>query len=144
MSAERLYTPELLALAVELAGYPQLDAASCAGEARSPTCGSTLAMQLMLAPDGRIERVGMRVRACAVGQAAAAIFARHAAGRSAKQIDAALADIELWLSDDEADLPDWPDLPLIAAARGFPGRHGAMLLPWRAAAAALSNAPGGR
>jgi len=139
MSAERLYTPELLALAVELAGYPQLDSASCSGEARSPACGSTLAMQLMLEPDGRIARVGMRVRACAVGQAAAAIFARHAAGRSAAQIYGTRAAIEGWLSSPHADLPDWPDLSLIAAARSFPGRHGAMLLPWKAAAAALSN-----
>jgi len=144
MSAERLYTPELLALAVELARYPQLDSPSCTGEARSPACGSTLAIQLMLDPNGLIERVGMRVRACAVGQAAAAIFARHAAGLSAPEIARALADIELWLSNDNADLPDWPDLPLIAAARGFPGRHGAMLLPWKAAVAALSNTPGAR
>jgi len=36
-------------------------------------------------------------------------------------------------------LPDWPGLDAIEAARAFPGRHGAMLLPWQAALAALSS-----
>ena len=138
-AAERLYTPELLALTVELAEWPPLDTALARGEARSPTCGSTLAMDLAVDPVGRIERLGMRVRACAVGQAAAAIFARHALGRDAKQIAGALDGLEGWLQD-EAPAPDWPDLSMIAAAREYPGRHGALLLPWRAALAALSSA----
>lgn len=139
-AAARLYTPELLALAVELAQVPPLDTAAARGEARSPTCGSTLAMDLALRADGRIERVGMRVRACAVGQAAAAIFARHAPGRDLAGIAATLAALETWL-DGEGEAPDWPDLALIAPAQAFPARHGALLLPWKAAMATLSTAP---
>jgi NifU-like protein involved in Fe-S cluster formation len=138
-AAARLYTPELLALAVELAEYPPLEAAPVRGEARSPTCGSTLALDMAFDGDGRIERVGLRVRACAVGQAAAAIFARHAAGREAAEIRAALERLEAWL-DEKGSAPDWPDLALVAPARAYPARHGAMLLPWKAAAAALSSA----
>jgi len=138
-AAARLYTPELLALAVELAEHPPLDSAPVHGESRSPTCGSTLALDLALDADGRIERVGLRVRACAVGQAAAAVFARHAAGRDGQDIRGVLARLEGWL-DDEGPAPDWPDLALIAPARAYPARHGAMLLPWKAAAAALSSA----
>ena len=139
MSAARLYTPELLALAVELAEYPPLETAPIHAEARSPTCGSTLAVDLALDADGLIERLGLRVRACAVGQAAAAIFARHARGRDLAELRAALERLEAWL-DDEGPAPDWPDLALIAPARGYPARRGAMLLPWRAALAALSSA----
>jgi len=138
--AERLYTPELLGLAVELAGVPPLEAASVRGEARSPTCGSTLAMDLLVDGDGRIARIGLRVRACAVGQAAAAIFARHAVGRDLADIERMLDGLEAWLSG-ASEMPAWPDLDLIAAAQGYPARHGAMLLPWKAAAAALSSAP---
>lgn len=138
--AARLYTPELLALAVELAGVPPLETAEARGEARSPTCGSTLAMDLVLDRNGRIERLGMRVRACAVGQAAAAIFARHAAGRDMAGIGEALEGLESWLSGSGA-APAWPDLCLIAPARAYPARHGALLLPWKAALAALSTAP---
>lgn len=142
MSAAKLYTPAVLALAVELARYPELPDAPYKGEARSPACGSTLAMQLDLDPQGRISRLGMRVRACAVGQAAAAIFAIPAIGKTAAEIAAALAEIEHWLSGATDLVPRWPDLDLIDAARAFPGRHGAMLLPWKAALSALSNGPG--
>lgn len=137
--AQRLYTPELLALAVELARVPPLNAPDAHGEARSPTCGSTLAIDLMLDDLGRIERLGMRVRACAVGQAAAAIFARHARGRDLASLAQTLSKLEQWLAGD-GDMPEWPDLAIIAPARDYPGRHGAMLLPWKAAVAALSSA----
>jgi len=138
MSAARLYTPELLALAVELARWPRLDEETLRGEARSATCGSTLALDLDLDAAGRIGRFGMTVRACAVGQAAAAVFARHARGRGADDIAAALAGLETWLAG-EAPLPDWPGLAPLEPARAYPARHGAMLLPWRAALAALSS-----
>lgn len=138
--ATRLYTPELLALAVELANVPPLDAASVSGEARSPTCGSTLAMDLVLNDAGRIDRIGMRVRACAVGQASAAIFARHATGHDLASITATVDSLEAWLADD-APQPEWPDLALIAPARAYAARHAAILLPWKAAIAALSTVP---
>ena len=137
-AAERLYTPELLGLAVELAEWPPLEIASARGEARSSTCGSTLKLDLALDPAGRIERLGMRVRACAVGQAAAAIFARHAVGRDRAAIADALERLEAWLGD-EGPAPAWPGLGAIAPARDYPGRHGAIVLPWRAALAALSS-----
>jgi len=138
--AGKLYTPELLALSVELAKYPALDSLPFHGEARSPTCGSTLAMDLELDAQGRIDRLGMRVRACAVGQAAAAIFARRAEGMDADALRMTHDRITAWLSGG-GELPDWPDFALIAPARDYPGRHGAILLPWKAALAALSSAP---
>jgi NifU-like protein involved in Fe-S cluster formation len=138
MSAQRLYTPELLALAVDLAKWPPLGEADRHGEARSPTCGSTLAMDLALDREGRIEALGLKVRACAVGQAAAAIFARHAPGRDAREMSTALEDLESWLAH-RGELPGWPGLAPLVPARGYPARHGAMLLPWRAAIAALSS-----
>ncbi|MFB0611419.1 iron-sulfur cluster assembly scaffold protein [Aurantiacibacter poecillastricola] len=139
MSSEKLYTPDMLAAAVELANYPRLGGEVRSGSARSPACGSTLEMDLLLAEDGRIGQIGMAVRACAVGQAAAAIFARHAPGRDGHAIAAAHDTMVAWLAG-EGDAPDWPDLALITPAKDYPGRHGAMLLPWKAAKAALSSA----
>jgi len=143
VSSAKLYTPELLGLAVELARHPLDASLPHVGEARSPACGSTLAVGLALDPAGSIERIGLRARACAVGQAAAAIFARHAPGRDAAQIDAAHLATQAWL-EGEGALPDWPDLALIEPARAFPARHGAILLPWKAAACALSTVPAAR
>lgn len=138
MSAAKLYTPELLGLAVELADYPLAGALPLGGEARSAACGSTLELGLALDGEGRIARIGMRVRACAVGQAAAAIFAREAAGRDAAAIEEAHEALRFWLAG-EGGAPHWPGLAMLECACGYPGRHGAILLPWRAASAALSS-----
>ncbi len=140
MSAEKLYTPELMALTIELANWPAVENLPLHGEARSATCGSTLALDIGLDGSGNIETLGMRVRACAVGQAAAAIFARHAKGSGISALTAAHDRIEGWL-DGEAPIADWPDLAVFEKARDYPARHGAIMLPWKAAIAALSSAP---
>ncbi len=138
-TAERLYTPELLALTLRLAAYPWDESLPLMGDARSKSCGSTLTMGLALDAAGRIERIGLRARACAVGQASAAIFADAAKGKTQGDIRQAHEDMLRWLAGEGA-LPDWPGISAIEPAHSFPGRHGAMLLPWQAALAALSSA----
>ena len=137
--AEKLYTPELLALAVTLADYPPDGALPLHGDARSKSCGSTLRADLAVDDEGRIERIGLQVRACAVGQAAAAVFARAAAGQGVEQIGAAHASLTAWLAGSGGP-PAWPGIEAIAPARDFPARHGAIMLPWTAALDALSSA----
>lgn len=143
--SERLYTPEMLGAAVELANYPLLETLTYRGEARSVSCGSSLHIGFTLDDRRAIIATGLRARACAVGQASAAIFVRHAKGLTLEDIACAQGNILNWLGQktDEgtADIsqPNWPDFSIIAAARDFPGRHGAIILPWRAAIAALSK-----
>lgn len=138
--AERLYTPELLGLAVSLAKFPADPDMPLHGSARSRSCGSTLEASLALDRDGRIERIGLQVRACAVGQAAAAIFAQAARGKGAEDIAAAHSAVSSWLAQG-GEPPDWPGIAALAPAREYTGRHGAIMLPWTAARDALSSAP---
>lgn len=138
-SRTALYTPQMLALATGLAQYPLTDDLPLRGEARSPACGSSLTVGLALDDTGRIARIGLRASSCAVGQAAAMIFAAAAAGRTAAEISQASNHVSDWLAG-QGDLPDWPGLATIAAAREFPARHGAVTLAWRAASSALSSA----
>lgn len=143
--SERLYTPEMLGAAVELAGYPLGGAEQFRGEARAPSCGSSLILTLDLDKRGAVSAIGLQARACAVGQASAAIFARHVKELAQEDIARAETKIHHWLSAESGDgaqvaaLPDWPDLSLIAAAKDYPGRHGAIMLPWKAALSALSK-----
>lgn len=137
MSATVLYTPEVLSLATGLAAYPWDDSLPLKGEARSRSCGSTIALALATDADGRIERIALRSSACAIGQAAAAIFAAAVQGRDATDVRNAELAIAAWLAG-EADLPDWPGLEAIAAARAYPARHNAILLAWQAARELLS------
>jgi len=135
-SATRLYTPEVLALAASLAAHPFDPAMPFSGRARSPSCGSTLAISLALDETGRIAALGLRPQACAIGQASAAVFAAAAPGRTRAGIAAAEQALAAWLGG-TGDLPDWPGLAAIVPARDYPARHGAILLPWRAALDAL-------
>lgn len=139
----RLYTPELLGLAVGLANYPFDEGMPLTGQARSASCGSTLKMGLALDTDNRIIRIGMQVQACAIGQAAAAVFANHAIGQEMATIDETLAALDCWLSG-KGSIPNWPGIQTIEPAHAFPGRHGAIRLPWQAASQALSKAPSPR
>lgn len=133
----KLYTPQMLGLAVELAQFPLRPDLFLRGEARSRSCGSTV--ELGFALDGAtVSELGLRVTACAVGQAAAAIFARSARGMTQRQIADAQDSIAAWLSGPE-QMPDWPDIGTLEPARAYPGRHAAILLPWKAAIAALNK-----
>lgn len=133
-----LYTPEMLALAVSLAQSPFNQAHPFQAEARSRVCGSIVAVSLAQDEAGRIAEAGIRVSACAIGQAAAAIFAQGAAGRDIAALEGSRAAIRDWLSG-EGVQPHWPELEILSAAIAHKGRHAAILLPWDAAITALSN-----
>jgi NifU-like protein involved in Fe-S cluster formation len=141
-TATALYTPEVLALATSLANYPLSEDLPLRGQARSQTCGSTLELGLALDEANRIARLGLRSHACAIGQAAAAIFAGGATGQSARRIAAAEQQVAAWLTG--GPLPDWPGIEVIARAADYSARHGAVLLPWRAALSALPSSAAAR
>lgn len=141
-SAAVLYTPEVLALATGLAAYRLDDALILRAEARSRSCGSTLTLGLALDDQGKVSRIGLRSQACAIGQASAAIFAQAAHGRSGEDLVATAQAVSQWLAG-EGGMPDWPGLATIAAARDYPARHGALMLPWTAVLQLLpSEVPG--
>jgi len=132
MTATKLYTPEVLGLATGLAEFAWDEDLPLQAEARSRSCGSSIALGLELDAAGKVERVGMKSHACAVGQAAAAIFAKAATGRTLDEIGAAAGEIEAWLAR-ESELPGWPGLAAIAPALDYPARHPAIMLAWNAA-----------
>ena len=138
-----LYSPPMLALAVELARYPLDPASTSVAEIRSRTCGSTLRLACNVDDGGAITQLGLQVSACAVGQASAAIFASQAVGRDAADLEQAAQGIEDWLAG-KGPQPDWPRFEMLEPALPHTGRHEAILLPWRAAREALSKAPAPR
>ena len=138
--APALYSTELLALAIELADYPFDAAAPAIGHARSRSCGSVIDLS---SSGGSLEDLGLRVSACAVGQASAAIFARESSGMDAAAIAAMVENLGKWLRD-QAPSSLLPRLELLEPARPHLGRHEAILLPWRAALDALSKTEAAR
>jgi NifU-like protein involved in Fe-S cluster formation len=139
-NAAALYTPEVLALATNLSSWPWDEALPLKGSARSKSCGSTLALGLATDAEGRVTEIGMKAQACAIGQAAAAIFAKAACGNSGAEIARAESAIRSWLAG-SGDLPNWPGLDALTAAQAYPARHGAILLAWQAARELLPTGP---
>ena len=135
-----LYSIEVLRMAASVADFPPLADAQARDERRSPTCGSRMTVTLSLDADGRITAIGLDAKACALGQAAAAIFARSAIGKGQAEVDAASAGWRAYLSRESDTLPDWPDLALLAAGRDYPARHPSMRLAFEAASAAMAQA----
>jgi NifU-like protein involved in Fe-S cluster formation len=131
-----LYTPPILALAAQLANYPLLGDFPHRASARSRTCGSVIELGVRSDAEGRIAGVGMQVTACAIGQASAAIMAEGIGGARGGDVVRLSKDISRWLAG-EGDLPDWPQLDLLAPVLPHKGRHGALLLPWQAVTQAL-------
>lgn len=133
-----LYNRDILALAVATADYPPRPDAVHRASRRAPLCGSAILLDLDTDAAGCVTDVGLHVEACALGQASAALLARHAPGRGLSDIRAARDAIAGWFAGGDA-APGWPGFYLLAPARDYPARHGAILLPFDAAIAALEG-----
>ena len=136
--AQGLYTPSILAAAMDLTKYPWNDAYVLKGAARSRSCGSAIEICLACDLSGHVSALGLKPHACAVGQAAASIFAQGAVGANIGQLRKARHDLARWLADG-GTAPEWPGIALLEPARTYPARHGAILLAWDAALVALGE-----
>jgi len=135
----KLYSPALLGLATGLARFPLTPDLPLRAEARSRSCGSVIALGLALDEQGCIASIGMQVSACAIGQASAALLAAGAVGTDPERVRDTAEALAAWLAGEGALPAIWPGLDPLAPALAHPGRHGALLLPWKAACEALSS-----
>lgn len=137
-----LYTPRILRLAAGAADHPPIDNADARVRMRTPVCGSVIVLDLELDGAGRVGRVGYDVQACAVGQAAATIFAASAPGRTLDDLLAIDEELGRWLAGGQLAPPDWPDIDALIPARDTPARHAAIMLAFNAGARAARIATG--
>ncbi len=136
---EKLYNTEILRLAADTARAVRLTDPHASVEKRSPVCGSRVTVDIDLDPDGRVAAVGMLVRACALGQASAALMAARIVGRTPHELALASDTLARWLAG-EGDAPDWPGLTLFEPARPHSARHASIRLAFEAAAEAAATA----
>lgn len=137
---EPLYTTEILRLAASLSEARELEREDGRAELRSPTCGSYVTLGVQLDDDRKVIGISQKVHACAFGQASAALVERHARGRTHNEVADTLVALSRWLADDHCVGCDWPDIEVLEPARPKKGRHGAILLPFRALLAAIEAA----
>jgi NifU-like protein involved in Fe-S cluster formation len=137
--SDTLYNTEILRLAADIPYAERLADPQGSSERRSPICGSRVTVDIDLDAAGRVEAVGMLVRACALGQASSALFAKHAFGRSVDELEAARDALTAWLAG-AGERPDWPGLEVLTPALPHSARHPSIRLAFEAAAEAATRA----
>lgn len=136
----KLYSQRILALAADIPHLGRLDHPTASARRRSPLCGSTVSVDLTVA-DGRVTAFAQDVKACALGQAAAAVVGGAILGRTRAEVEAARDALRAMLKD-EGPVPAAPfdGFEVLLPARDYRNRHASILLAIEAAADAFAAA----
>ena len=134
-----LYSKDVLRLAASLPHDDKLPIPGEIASRMSPVCGSEITVELTIAESGQIESLAFRARACALGQASAALLRKSGIGRTAAEIAAMRDTLAAALAGAQEFDTCWPELAVFEAAHAFPARHSAILLPYDALLAALGE-----
>lgn len=136
----KLYSTRILALAAEIPHLGRLETPQASVKKRSPLCGSTVTVDLSL-KDGRVADFAQEVKACALGQASAAVLGEAVIGRTPEELEAAASALESMLKQD-GPVPPAPfdGYEALLPAREFKNRHASILLSVQAAAEAARQA----
>lgn len=135
-----LYNAALLRLAATIPFTQRLADPHATVEKRSPICGSRVTVDVKVDDAGRITELGQLVRACALGQASAALMGASAIGRDAAGIAEARDALAGWLAGKRDDPGNWPGLALFEPALHYPARHASIRLAFDAVAEAAAQA----
>ncbi len=144
MSAEtdliKLYSQRILALAADIPLTKRLERPDATVKRRSPLCGSTVTVDVTLA-DGRIAGFGQEVKACALGQASAAVLGAQVLGRTRAEVERARDELKAMLKDG-GPVPTAPfdGFEVLLPARDYKNRHASILLALEATAEAMAQA----
>ena len=135
-----LYNAEILRLTTAIPHDQRLHDPMASVERRSPICGSRVTVDVNLDEAGRVAEVGMLVRACALGQASAALLSAHIVGRSVSELTEARDSLTDCLAAGQGDAPAWPGLDVFSPALTYTARHPSIRLAFEAAAEAAEQA----
>lgn len=135
----KLYSSRILALASDIPHHHRLQNPQASIRRRSPLCGSTVTVDLDM-DAGRVVRFGQDVKACALGQAAAAIVGQAVIGRSAAELSAARDALrEMLTRDGPVPAPPFEGFEVLMPAREYRNRHASIMLAIEAAAEASAS-----
>ncbi|MEP2642214.1 iron-sulfur cluster assembly scaffold protein [Roseobacter sp.] len=136
----KLYSGRILALAADIPHLGRLETPMASVKKRSPLCGSAVTIDLT-ARDGVVSAFAQDVKACALGQAAAAVTGGAAIGRSLDELEAARDALRAMLKDG-GPVPSAPfdGFDVLEPARDYKNRHASILLSIEATCEAMSAA----
>ena len=134
-----IYNTKILELAGNVARLGRLSTAQATSRQHSKLCGSTVTVDLAMS-GGKVSDYAQDVKACALGQAAAAIVARHVIGSTAEELRDVRDRMRAMLKSDGAP-PDgaWAEAAVLLPVRDYKARHASTMLAFEAAAQAASE-----
>ncbi|MCF3974428.1 iron-sulfur cluster assembly scaffold protein [Paracoccus salsus] len=136
----QLYSRRILALTTSIPHQGRLTAPQGSAMRRSPQCGSSVTVDVGV-KDGRIVQFAQQVRACALGQASAAVLGGAVIGRSRDEIAATHDQLRAMLKNaGDPPPPPFAELEVLLPAREYPNRHASILLAWEATLEAVDQA----
>ncbi len=125
-----LYSTEILRWTTRIPHTERLEGADATVVKTSRICGSRITADAMFT-EGRISAFGQEVKACALGQASAAIVGQNVLGLTAVELAEISERFRHMVKTGEANFPDkWKELALLAPVKDHPGRHGSVMLPF--------------
>lgn len=134
-----VYNTKLIELAGASTRAGKLTAPDASASAYAKTCGSTVAIDLKMA-DGRVSDYAQIVKACLLGQAAAAVMAREIVGSRPDELRAVAAQMRAMLKENGAPPGGrWADLAALEPVRNYKARHASTLLVFDAVEKALDT-----
>ncbi len=135
-----LYSAKVLRLAAEIPRLGRLAAPDATVEKVSKLCGSRVTVDVTLA-DGRVADFAQDVKACALGQAAAAVLGANVVGATLPELELAAERFRAMLKAG-GDPPEgrFSDLAMLAPVKDYPARHTSTLLAFEAATEAVRQA----
>jgi NifU-like protein involved in Fe-S cluster formation len=133
---DELYSARILKAAANMPRAGRLAAPDASAEKVSKLCGSRVLVDVRL-EDGRIADYAQEVKACALGQAAAAILGAHALGASVEEIESARDALRAMLkTGGPAPEGRFAELAMLAPVKDYPPRHASTMLAFEATAEA--------
>ena len=134
---DELYSAKILKLAANMPHTGRLAAPDATSEKVSKLCGSKITVDVILA-DGRVAEFAQDVRACALGQAAAAVLGTHIIGATEAEIVAGRDGLYAMLKSGGAP-PEgrFSDLAMLEPVKDYAPRHASTLLAFDAAVDAV-------
>jgi NifU-like protein involved in Fe-S cluster formation len=135
-----LYSSKILKLAANMPHAGRLPAPDASSEKVSKLCGSKITVDVVL-KDGKVADFGQDVRACALGQAAAAVLGEHVIGADLAEIEVARDALRAMLkADGPPPVGRFSELSVLAPVKDYPARHTSTLLAFEAAVEAVRTA----
>lgn len=127
-----LYSAKILKLAANMPHAGRLPAPDGTAEKVAKLCGSRIIVDVRLA-DGKVADFAQEVKACALGQAAAAVLGAAVIGAAPEEIEMARDAFRAMLKDGgTAPTGRFSDLAMLEPVKDYPPRHASTLLAFEA------------